>query len=1133
MPEKTSVPENVFSIDPQVLGKIFILQTAIHAIPNPESVAEFLCRGLDSIPGTSFTAVRIDSFIKFTNKGHKKEVFVKEPCDLCYKEFEELKHAGISKNGKQQEKYFCIHLQTINKIYGCILFEKNNGELLAPYQPFLENLANTVALTLENRAHENSLNQLNNELQRSRDGLEVLVQQRTGALIQKNEELINSYAEIKKAQRASHKLTEDLQSEIEVRKRTEEAKAVSESNLNALINNRNESIWSLDTNYHLIICNDFFRNAYLAAYHVKLKVGLNLIKILSPELKAYWKPKYDAALSGEKVSFEFGETIQGVRFYFNVFLNPILSNGKIIGVSALSVDITERKQAEEKLRTSEAYNRLLFETSPIGLALCRMDGSLVDVNPAYAKILGRTVEETLKLSYWDITPEKYAQQEAEQLKNLKETGVYGPFEKEYIHKDGALIPARLQGLIFTQEGERFIWSSVEDITERRKAEDKLIESEEKFQAIFKTAPGSMILSSLPDGKTIEVNDNFFRITGYSREEALGKNTADLKMWADSDARIHFLSKLQTDGLVRNFEADLNHKSGAIRNGLVSGQIITVQGKKYLVSTFYDITERKRAEEKLQRNEQLLRLFIENTPAAIAMFDREMKYIVASRRYLTDYDLGKPEVIGRSHYEILPEIPERWKEIHRRCLAGATERAEEDPFPRASGKLDWVRWEIRPWYERRGEIGGIILFSEVITERKCVEDELKRRNEELTALNILGRRISQSLSLEEVVSDAVKELSAAIDNETAFLFLRDGEKLNLVGCESKDASFALAEIPEHRVGQCICGLAVSEGKPLYSANIFTDLRCSWKECKRAGFRSFAALPLRTGEEIIGVVGLASKEERDFESRSGFLETIASQVTSGIRNARLFTEVQRHAQELENRVKERTLELQVKNTELEAFTYSVSHDLKTPLRGIDSYSLLLLEDHADRLDEEGRAFLKNIRSASLHMRHLIDDLLAYSRLERRHFSQEKVNLSALVNGLLAERGDEVLKRGVKITVQLPSRAVTADPDGLSMVLRNLIDNALKFTAQVAKPAVEIGGREEEKICNIWVKDNGIGFDMRHYPQIFDIFQRLQTQEEFPGTGIGLAIVKKAMERMGGKVWGESVPGKGATFYLEVPK
>jgi PAS domain S-box-containing protein len=140
------------------------------------------------------------------------------------------------------------------------------------------------------------------------------------------------------------------------------------------------------------------------------------------------------------------------------------------------------------------------------------------------------------------------------------------------------------------------------------------------------------------------------------------------------------------------------------------------------------TERQRTENALRESEEQLRLFVEYTPAAVAMFDRDMRYLVTSRRYLIDYRLSPRDVIGRSHYEVFPEMPERWKEIHRRCLAGAVERCEEDPFPRADGMLDWVHWEIHPWHNAAGEIGGIILFSEVITDRKRNAEWLRASEE---------------------------------------------------------------------------------------------------------------------------------------------------------------------------------------------------------------------------------------------------------------------------------------------------------------------------------------------------------------------------------------------------------------------
>lgn len=240
-----------------------------------------------------------------------------------------------------------------------------------------------------------------------------------------------------------------------------------------------------------------------------------------------------------------------------------------------------------------------------------------------------------------------------------------------------------------------------------------------------------------------------------------------------------------------------------------------------------------------------------------------------------------------------------------------------------------------------------------------------------------------------------------------------------------------------------------------------------------------------------------------------------------------------EQLEQRVRDRTAALEAANAELEAFSYSVSHDLKAPLRGIDGYSRLLWEDYQDRLDDDGRFLLEGVRQAAGQMHQLIDDLLAYSRLERRALDDAPIELRPIVEGVLAERDEEIRSRSVRLQLAVPDVAVRANRDGFAQAMRNLLDNALRFTTDVAEPQIEIGGTVEPARCMLWVKDNGIGFDMRYHDRIFEIFQRLHRQDEYPGTGIGLALVRKAMQRMGGRVWAESSPGNGATFFLDLPR
>jgi PAS domain S-box-containing protein len=239
------------------------------------------------------------------------------------------------------------------------------------------------------------------------------------------------------------------------------------------------------------------------------------------------------------------------------------------------------------------------------------------------------------------------------------------------------------------------------------------------------------------------------------------------------------------------------------------------------------------------------------------------------------------------------------------------------------------------------------------------------------------------------------------------------------------------------------------------------------------------------------------------------------------------------ELEKRVATRTQELQVANRELEAFSYSVSHDLKAPLRGIDGYSQLLDEEYGPRLDDDGRLFVQRIRQGVRQMGELINDLLEYSRMERRDVAQAPVALAPLVDSILQHYRADIERLGVEVMLDVPPLTLALDREGMSVVLRNLIGNALKFSAEARPPRIEVGVRVEPQGRILWVRDNGVGFDMKYHDRIFGIFQRLHRAEAFAGTGVGLALVAKAVSRMGGRVWADSAPGAGATFFLEFPE
>ncbi|HJP63831.1 MAG TPA: ATP-binding protein [Mucilaginibacter sp.] len=239
-----------------------------------------------------------------------------------------------------------------------------------------------------------------------------------------------------------------------------------------------------------------------------------------------------------------------------------------------------------------------------------------------------------------------------------------------------------------------------------------------------------------------------------------------------------------------------------------------------------------------------------------------------------------------------------------------------------------------------------------------------------------------------------------------------------------------------------------------------------------------------------------------------------------------------QDLDNKVTERTTQLQNANKELEAFSYSVSHDLRTPLRAVNGYSIMLKEDYEDKLDAEGVRIINNIINNAKTMGQLIDELLAFSRLGKKELALAKVDMKPLVQTVIEELLDNEAREKYNIDIgALP--ASKADKSMIKQVLMNLVGNAIKYSSKRTDPLIEIRGQEEENRMVYSVKDNGVGFDMAYAGKLFGVFQRLHSQEEFEGTGVGLALVKRIIDKHGGEIWAEAEENKGATFYFSLPK
>jgi PAS domain S-box-containing protein len=247
--------------------------------------------------------------------------------------------------------------------------------------------------------------------------------------------------------------------------------------------------------------------------------------------------------------------------------------------------------------------------------------------------------------------------------------------------------------------------------------------------------------------------------------------------------------------------------------------------------------------------------------------------------------------------------------------------------------------------------------------------------------------------------------------------------------------------------------------------------------------------------------------------------------------LEAEIQKLNADLEQKVNQRTSDLTLANEDLESFSYSISHDLRAPLRAIEGFSQALLEDHQKNLDAEGKRLLKSVSRNALRMAQLIDNLLAFSRIGRKNLIQQKVTMNPLVKSVVAELLSVEPKRSVATDIKSLTDA-QGDSAMIRQVWTNLLSNALKFTRRQPEPHIEVGCSEENGQLVYYVRDNGAGFDMQFADKLFGVFQRLHEPEEFEGTGVGLAIVQRIVRKHGGRVWAESRVNQGATFYFSLP-
>ncbi len=496
---------------------------------------------------------------------------------------------------------------------------------------------------------------------------------------------------------------------------------------------------------------------------------------------------------------------------------------------------------------------------------------------------------------------------------------------------------------------------------------------------------------------------------------------------------------------------------------------------------------------LRRREHLLDLFIRHTPAAIAMLDTQMRYVAVSRRWVADYELGERDLIGRSHYELFPEIDEAWREIHRRCQQGEHASAAEDKFVRADGSTMWVRWEIHPWRDIDGEVGGIIMFTEVITARKQAEDEMRRLTTELQA-------IVDSADNAIIVTDPSGVIRA---------FNRGAERMlgyratDLIGRETPELFHDRTEM-EQAVVKLTASLGQAPANPfeafVHRARQGKPDQREWTYIARDGRRVPVLLSItaiRDGADAI----------------QGFLG-VANDIS--------------HLKEMDRLKSE--------------FISTVSHELRTPLTAIRASLGMVNSDLFGALPAEARQLTDIAQESTERLIRLINDLLDIEKIAsgKMRFDLVPRSLASLLsdamrdNAVLAERSGIRLVAGPGLAAPGWLEAtVLVDPDRLAQAFDNLISNAVKFSPGGSTVTISA-----EPLPDGWIRatvaDQGIGIDEAFRPNVFQRFAQADSSDSRAkgGTGLGLAITREIVERQGGRIGFDSTPGAGTRFHIDLP-
>jgi PAS domain S-box-containing protein len=732
-------------------------------------------------------------------------------------------------------------------------------------------------------------------------------------------------------------------------------------------------------------------------------------------------------------------------------------------------DITTRKQAEAELLESQEKYSDLYETAPVGIYRTKIDGSkILEINNTLCEMLGFTKEEFLSQPSAIRWADPIRRNEI--LKILKEHGVATNFDADILKKDGSRISCLLSMKIFKDEG--YIEGFILDITDRKHAEDAVRQSRKEMDTLFEASPELISFIGF-DGYFKRLNPAWVKTLGYPMDKLLSIPFIEFVHPDDREASNAEAAKLAGGQRTIQFENRNRCNDGSYR--WLAWSVIPDTTEKLLYAVGRDITERKISEDKLRFQSEIMNNMTEAV-YLIRMKDDVIVYTNSQFEEMFGYSqnemLGKNVSIVNAPTENDPETTVR--EIMR-VLAEKGVWEGEVKNIRKDETTFWCYAKVSVF--EHSQFGRVLIsVHRDITERRQMEQVL--RDAELKFKTIFDK-----------ASDGI--LLAETGSKT--FFLANNKICEMLGYTQKE----------------ILKLGLSEIHPKKDLSYAIE---QFERCLRNEISLAADIPVvrKDGTVFYADINASSLKLEGKNYLIGIFRDITER---------------KQAEEL---LKITLENLERSNKELEQFAYVASHDLQEPLRMVSSFTQLLERRYKDKLDQDANDFIQYAVDGANRMQKLINDLLDYSRITSRGKDFAKVDISQVLGQTISNLQQLIIENTAMITNEdLPE--LKADESQILRVFQNLIENALKFKKKSELPKIHISCIKKNDFYEFAVSDNGIGMDMQFHDRVFTIFQRLHSKEDYPGTGIGLSICKRIVERHGGKIWFESKENEGTTFYF----